>query len=300
MEKLELNQIKTINKSQSFPLWEDWALTESRPSKGLRNLRETGMLELFPELKNLIGNLDRWEHTLQAVDRAAEISNRDGLEGQERVALMMAALCHDLGSSDPDVDTVRRFLVSIGTPPDIRKMVTALVAQHENYTQEATPQFVRTLAWKIRPLSLATFARLVEADVGHVPVEVKNLLSIARAMDISERGVEPIINQEHFFMLANDGYLPPMYKRHGLHHLDLEDLVFKMQLEGLFDNEYEGLQYVKRLFSVDYQNAVLALGALSDKEKDKLIEYLKTSGMEIEEILDRGERFVREVSSVGV
>ena len=75
------------------------------PSLGLEFLRACGWLhELFPELSRLQGvpqdpehhpEGDVWVHTLQVVDRAAEL--RDQIPAEDRLVFMLAALLHDVG-----------------------------------------------------------------------------------------------------------------------------------------------------------------------------------------------------------
>jgi tRNA nucleotidyltransferase (CCA-adding enzyme) len=73
-----------------------------RPSVAFELLRETRALRVLPELEALVGvpqdpewhpEGDVWTHTLMVVDEAARL--RDG--GEDDLALMMSALCHDLG-----------------------------------------------------------------------------------------------------------------------------------------------------------------------------------------------------------
>src|SRR6185369_2806977 len=83
--------------------WQKWATKSRRPSAGLRVLRETGWIELYPELSALIGcpqdplwhpEGDVYIHTLYVCDAAAAIADREQLVGEGRAVLLLAALCH--------------------------------------------------------------------------------------------------------------------------------------------------------------------------------------------------------------
>jgi tRNA nucleotidyltransferase/poly(A) polymerase len=86
--------------------WLKWALRGRCPSAGLMVLREAGWLATVPELEALAGCAQDGEyhpegdvltHTGLACDVAAGIAERDGLNGDERLALMLAVLLHDIG-----------------------------------------------------------------------------------------------------------------------------------------------------------------------------------------------------------
>ena len=78
-------------------------LRAAKPSIGFRFLEDTGQLRFFPELDALRGvpqdpewhpEGDVWVHTLMVLDVAASLR---GGAGNEDFALMLGALCHDLG-----------------------------------------------------------------------------------------------------------------------------------------------------------------------------------------------------------
>ena len=78
-------------------------LRAAKPSIGFRVLEATGQLRFFPELDALRGvpqdpewhpEGDVWVHTLLVLDAAASMR---GDAGDEDLALMLGALCHDLG-----------------------------------------------------------------------------------------------------------------------------------------------------------------------------------------------------------
>lgn len=88
-----------------------------RPSLGLNFIREIGLVERwFPQLQALIGceqdsiwhpEGDVWNHTLQVLDAAAEIAEREKLTDDEKLALGLVCLGHDLGK--PSTTSVREI-----------------------------------------------------------------------------------------------------------------------------------------------------------------------------------------------
>ena len=80
-------------------------LKARRPSLGLEWMRKLGLLEYFPELKALIGvqqepewhpEGDVWIHNNMVIDEAAKL-RREEYGEFDNMALMLGALCHDLG-----------------------------------------------------------------------------------------------------------------------------------------------------------------------------------------------------------
>ena len=96
-----------------------------KPSIGLEFIREIGLVERwYPELHALIGceqdpdwhpEGDVWSHTMQTVDAASKIADRENLDDKDRLVLCLAALGHDFGK--PTTTTCRisdRRLISHG------------------------------------------------------------------------------------------------------------------------------------------------------------------------------------------
>ena len=88
--------------------WEDWGTKSRKPSAGLDVLTETEWVDNFPALKKLVGlkqeqewhpEGDVWEHTKLAVDAVAEYADRNGITGEDKLVLTMAALTHDIGQA---------------------------------------------------------------------------------------------------------------------------------------------------------------------------------------------------------
>lgn len=169
-------------------------LRAARPSLGFRVLEATGQLRFFPELDALRGveqdpewhpEGDVWVHTLMVVDAAASL--RAGHEtGGDDLALMLAALCHDLGkpgtteridgrvrSYRHDVAGVapaRALLGRMRAPPALTDGVAALVEHHLApalfIRSGATGKAYRRLARKLARAgtSIELLVRVARAD----------------------------------------------------------------------------------------------------------------------------------------
>jgi tRNA nucleotidyltransferase (CCA-adding enzyme) len=128
-------------------------LHAERPSIGLRQIQQAGLLRLLPELWALVGleqdprwhpEGDAWVHTLLVVDEAAR--QADGLSPREREILLFAALCHDLGkpqTTERDGERIRSIrhepageaptralLCRLDAPAWLAPPVCALVRRH--------------------------------------------------------------------------------------------------------------------------------------------------------------------------
>ena len=168
-------------------------LQATRPSVGLRHLRELGALEqIFPEIKALIDvpqdpewhpEGDVFVHTLLVVDRARELI--DDLPYAKQVTVMLAALAHDFGKpattefvdgrlrsrghEEAGVAPTESFLNQLNLYTldgyDVRAQVIALVREHlkpgEFYKKrdEVGDGAFRRLARKCEPDLLYRVAR---------------------------------------------------------------------------------------------------------------------------------------------
>ena len=200
----------------------------ARPSSAFEFLAEVGQLEVFGPLARLRGipQDPRWHpegdvfvHTLQVVDRAAEIA-RPLPEGQ-REALLLAALCHDFGKAQETrvegdrirahgheatgADIARDWLALLRLPDRLVRAVGALVANHlapmHLPRQDAGAGAYRRLARKLAlaGVTVVDLERLARAD--HLGREAEGrpaagfpegqrFLEAARAAGVGE-GVPP-------------------------------------------------------------------------------------------------------------
>ena len=240
-----------------------------QPAVGLQLLYEWGVIEqLFPELQLLVGvpQEPEWHpegdvdiHTMMVVDEARKLI--DELDHARRVAVMLGALCHDLGKPpttefvdgrtrsrghdeagvEPAISLLDRLGIYTLDGFDVREEVIQLVRYHlvpgEWYkaSQKGTPVgdgAFRRLARKVEPDLLY---RVAKADsLGRNPdwlPEEKRFSSEAqewfiekvRSLQVEKRAPKPILMGRH---LIGMGLEPgPEFKR-------ILDAVYEMQLDG--------------------------------------------------------------------
>jgi len=207
-------------------------LKARRPSLGLALLKAWGMLPtVAPELSPLEATPqdpgwhpegDVWTHTLQVVDAAADLRDELGDDRPRQLALMLGALCHDLGkpSTTRFEDGRIRSLghEEAGLPPtralldrwnvhtllgyEVREQVLALVAHHLKPGQlyderdRVGDGAIRRLARKCEPDLLY---RVAKADcLGRrpgvfEPVAMEWFRARVRQLDVAVRPPEPIL-----------------------------------------------------------------------------------------------------------
>jgi tRNA nucleotidyltransferase (CCA-adding enzyme) len=253
--------------------WEKWALRGIRPSAGLVFLRDTHWLTLFPELQAIVDvpqdpqwhpEGDVWTHTLHVCDAAAEVAEREQLSRNDRVVLLLAALCHDLGKATHTTFENGRwhaygheaggvlptdsFLERLGCPLPIRESVVPLVANHLIHAvDKMTPRLVRRLAVRLGAASVKLLVHLIEADVSGRPPLPKGLpqsatmiLELASTMNIDQNAPKPIILGRHLIAM---GQTPAPWFGEVLRQC------FEAQLDGTFESEEDGNKYLCSLMS---------------------------------------------------
>jgi tRNA nucleotidyltransferase (CCA-adding enzyme) len=203
-----------------------------RPSLGFGLLKAWGMLPVIaPELLPLEATPqdpgwhpegDAWAHTLQVVDEAAGLLGDLAEDRPRQLAVMLGALCHDLGKPETtrfeDGRIRSRGHEEAGLPPttslldrwdvhtllgyDVRAQALALVAQHLKPGQlfderdKVTDGAIRRLARKCEPDLLY---RVAKADcLGRrpgvfEPVAMEWFLERVLSLDVAVRPPEPIL-----------------------------------------------------------------------------------------------------------
>ena len=244
-----------------------WATKSRVPSAGIRFLVDTGWIELFPELQALQGCLqdpewhpegDAFEHTLLVCDAAAEIADREKLAFDDRLVLMLSALCHDLGKATTTVIEGSRIkspghagetgltvslLERMGFEKAIIDKVVPLVQEHMVHIGvEPTQKFVRRLSLRLVPANINLLVLLIEADhSGRPPLpkvcpdSAKRILEISAELKIQSDVPKPLVMGRH---LIECGLTP------GPQFSELLKLAYAKQIDGEFETIEDGLKLI--------------------------------------------------------
>jgi tRNA nucleotidyltransferase (CCA-adding enzyme) len=195
-------------------------------------------------------------HTLLVTDEAALWATRDGLSDDERVRVVLGALCHDLGkppttefldgrirSKDHEShgdEPTRSFLGRLGAPHAVIEDVVALVRDHLKPFQlwrerdKISDGALRRLALRVPIPRLVQVAR---ADhFGHTTPDALAhddpaspwLLAQAQRLDVAAQKPAPILLGRH---LIARGQKP------GVHFKAILAAAFEAQLDGRFADE---------------------------------------------------------------
>lgn len=186
--------------------WRKFLLKAEIPSTGLVYLRELGILEKYvPELHALIGveqdpewhpEGDVWIHTCMVVDRAAEIIRHTNFTKEERLQIILGALCHDLGKpsttelapkqgvmrirslgheaagTEPTKSLMARFCFGedithaavMAAREHLKPGMLRLQAEREQWSSAKYKNIVRKLLQRIHPVSWRVLLAVSEAD----------------------------------------------------------------------------------------------------------------------------------------
>ena len=262
--------------------WAKWAAESTRPSAGLRTLEETGWLAHFPEIANLRGleqepewhpEGDVFEHTCHCVDALAGMPEWRSMEIDERRALMLAVLSHDLGKAGTTVREEKHgklrwispghesasgplaesLATRIGAPPDLSARIRPLVENHHSHHHGPIPpsaSAVRRLARRLAPATLAQWLLVLRADhLGRpplVPEETRQRIdawsAAARELALRDSAPKPILLGRHLIIA---GMKPgPGFKA-------ILDEAFEVQLDGGFSDENGARDWLARKLATD-------------------------------------------------
>ena len=250
-------------------------LAADRPSLGFALALELGVVaKLFPELQALVGCVqepewhpegDVWVHNLQVIDQARR--RVDDLNRGPRVAVMLGAVCHDLGkpattafvdgrirSIDheeqgvaPASSLLDRLNVNSIDGYDVRRQVLGITAHHLKpgmwfkVRDEVGDGAFRRLAQKV---DLELLARVAKADCQGRAPGVFNcdamdwFLERARRLGVEHRPPPPILLGRHLLDL---GMKP------GPRVGEILKAVYERQLDGAVTNFDEALAAAKGL-----------------------------------------------------
>lgn len=249
----------SLPKERIWGEWEKLLLKGQTPSFGLEFLKECGWLP--PELKALVScpqdaewhpEGDVWKHTCLVLDEAARLSI--GMNEDDRILVMLGAICHDLGKPDTTTSHNGRivspghadhiaptlsFLDRIGCPGSLIDKVAALVREHMVHLNEPNKRSVRRLIHRL-PVSINLLGIVIEADhSGRHPLPKGMPESMIKILDIAQGigdVIEPIVKGRHLLEL---GFKPGPEMGKVLKNL------FEKQLDGEFETLEDGLKLVE-------------------------------------------------------
>lgn len=261
-----------LPKERVFGEFWKWATKGIKPSLGLKFLLDTGWISLFPELSALLDlpqdpvwhpEGSAWIHTGFVCDAMADICQRENIAEEDRVVLMLAALCHDLGKAvttefvdgrwrspghaEAGVPIADEFLQGIGCHPSIIERVLPLVAEHMVHvgSDSPSPRVVRRLAMRLGAAKINELILLIEADHGGrpplptgLPENAQKIKLIADELLIENDKPQPIVQGRHLIQLGmqpGPGFGPILAQ------------LFELQLEGTFTTIDEGIQLADQI-----------------------------------------------------
>jgi tRNA nucleotidyltransferase (CCA-adding enzyme) len=250
-----------------------------QPSIGFSVAMDLGVVEkLFPELQALAGcpqepewhpEGDVWVHNLQVIDRAR--TRIDDLSRPQQIAVMLGAVCHDLGKpattkfldgrirsldhEEQGVAPASAFLDRLNVNAfdgyDVRKQVLGITAQHLKpgswfkVRDEVGDGAFRRLAQKV---DLELLARVAKSDCegrqpGNFDCSAMDwFLERARALGVQHRPPEPILLGRHLLALG----LKP-----GPRIGEILKVVYEQQMDGSVTNLDDAIAAAKQTLSLD-------------------------------------------------
>ena len=259
-----------------------WAVKSSRPGRIFEYLRESGWSIHFPELARLAGvpQDPEWHpegdveiHTGLVLDAAAQVAERDRLEGDARAVLLFGALCHDFakatttamrdrggrlrwtsfGHEQESVPIARAFLSRIGIKSSIIEQVEPLVENHmaaSNIGREPTPRAIHRQANRLQPATISQLLRVIEADYsgrpplpGGLPDGAARIKALAESQSVTEGPVVALVLGRHV--------LPYFEGRGGKLVGEVISTAYEAQLDGEFSSIEEGLVWLEKYMALE-------------------------------------------------
>ena len=249
-------------------------LQASRPSLGWALALELGVIDrLFPELQALVGcpqepewhpEGDVWVHTLMVVDQAR--TRIDDLERPQQIAVMLGAVCHDLGKPPttafvdgrirsidheqagvvPATAVLDRLNIQTFAGYDVRRQILGIVAHHLKpgmFRQSPTPVSdgaFRRLAQKV---DLELLARVAKSDClgrggGFDCSAMDWFLERARELGVQHAPPEPLVKGRHLLALG----LTP-----GPRVGEVLKQIYEKQLDGSIATLDQGLELAREM-----------------------------------------------------
>lgn len=199
-ERIEQELFKLLTKSK-------------RPSLGFRWLDRIGRLaDIFPELAQLktIKQDPTWhpegdvfEHTMQAIDAAALLSVSDK---NERLLVMLAVLCHDLGKSTTTSIGKDNRIHHYGHDQESERLARIFLKRF-TYNKELIEGVSRLCRYHMEPVhfvknkaSASAYKRLANKLAPYATIKLLTLVAIADKRGRNGTGHEPLATDNEHIM----------------------------------------------------------------------------------------------------
>lgn len=263
------DQFQHLPKERIWTEFEKWAMKSVNHKAGLDFLVMSHWIDCFPELRNILGVPQDpiyhpescvYTHTCYVVNAMKDICDRENIEGERRLMLILAALCHDLGKAEttiyrkdrisaPKHDQVgvkisENFLLSINCPHKIIDQVLPLVREHMCHINvNFSVKMLNKLSVRLGKANIEDLCLLIEADHSgrpplpkKLPDQAKLMLESARVLGVNLKAPPKIVKGKDIIDI-----IPP-----GKDMGELLDWLFSKQLEGKFKSLEEGLNMMKQ------------------------------------------------------
>ncbi len=267
--------LEELPKERVYEEFKKLFLKAKKPSLGFELMRGLGVLQYFPELQAIIDvpqdpkwhpEGDVWTHTMMTLDAMqTEIlhSSLFTLHSKDKLRLLFAILCHDLGKAttttiDDDgriraighevegLELTKSFMYRLTSEHDFIESILPLVEHHlkpsQFYKNGAKNKAIRRLATKVNIEELVIVAK---ADfLGRTTKESLEgnykagewLLEKAKDLKVQNRPLDNLLQGRDLIALGLDP--SPEFKM-------ILDEVYELQMEGNICTKEEALDYVK-------------------------------------------------------
>ena len=263
-----------LPKERVYEEFKKLLLKSKKPSIGFELMRQLGIIKrYFKPLYKIIGvpqspkwhpEGDVWTHTMMSLDAMASIlENIDNLTQKDKLKLMFAILCHDLGKATTTkiidgeiralnhdiagVEPTQKFLEILTNEQDFIDSIKPLVRYHLMpsmlYKSNAKDGAIRRLSTKVNIKELILVAK---ADfLGRTTKEAKLgvyeagewLLNRSKDLNILDKPPKPLIMGKDLITL---GLKPsPKFK-------EILNKIYQMQLDGEIKNKNQALEYINK------------------------------------------------------
>lgn len=260
---------ENLPKERIFGEWKKLITRGTKPSIGLKFLKDCGWIRYYPELEALIGceqdaewhpEGDVWVHTLHCMDAFA----RERIDDErEDLIVGLGVLCHDMGkpntsfkedggrirSPGHDIEGVpiaEKFLRRMTEEKALIESVLVLVETHmrpaELSKAKAGTSAIRRLANKVRRVD--RLVRVARADMQGCPPKDNSVFlnglkwfeEQGRLLNVMDNAPRPILLGRHLMAM---GMSPSSQFKKILNDC------FEAQLDGQFSDLEGGLKYLK-------------------------------------------------------